>query len=483
MASPSRATDRLPAEIDHHFQALYRWLDQAEAADGPARPEIGDPSLQAAARLLNAALAAAHASDGSVHAWVSLEALRIWLEHGAARSLVGPASASAFALIALRGDHVAGYRTVRRILASGEAAGYAPDTSLARFVFALLACWFEPIERALEEAQRAREGLSAMGDLAYAGSTYYPSVPYVLDCAPTLDVYVAEVEAGLAFTRRTGNEMTGQALDPHRWLISVLRGGRATAAPGETVPGDRYSDNPLALFAAHLSSATAAAIFDDQAGLATHTKAAMPLLPAVMGSYLTVPARLLRGLALAEEARTGHSDEHEAGMLELEEVTGWLAARAADGGQLPAPAAAARSRTGVGTRRFPSRSDRLRRRRKRGRPPSAALAPSPDCRTRRPLLPGPWCRADRLRLARARAEYLAWGAAAKVAQLDWAYPTVRPHTATSSGQHGVEQPGDPADRRPRDDRNDRPAWDSVGVASSELRRRTSTGCAFASSRC
>ena len=191
-------TDRLPAEIDDHFQALYRWLDRPEAAGGPAQPEISDLSLLAAARLLNAALAAAHAADGSVHAWVSLEALRIWLEHGPARSLVGPASAAAFALIALRGDHVAGYRAVRRILASGEAAGYAPDTSLARFVFALLACWFEPIERALQEAQRAREGLSALGDLAYAGSTYYPSVPYLLDCAPTLDVYVAEVEAGLA---------------------------------------------------------------------------------------------------------------------------------------------------------------------------------------------------------------------------------------------------------------------------------------------
>ena len=169
-----------------------------------------------------------------------------------------------------------------------------------------------------------------MGDLAYAGSTYYPSVPYLLDCAPTLDVYVAEVEAGLAFTRRTGNELTGQALDSHRWLISVLRGGRATAAPGETVPLDRYSDNPLALFAAHLSRATAAAIFGDSAGLATDSKAAMPLLPAVMGSYLAVPARLLRGLALAEEARSGHGDEHEGWMPSLEEVTGWLAARAAD---------------------------------------------------------------------------------------------------------------------------------------------------------
>jgi len=444
------ATGRLPAEIDHHFQALYRWLDQTEDAGGLGRPEISDPSLLAAARLLNAALAAAHAADGSVHAWVSLEALRIWLEHGPARSLVGPASAAAFALIALRGDHVAGYRAVRRILASGEAAGYVPDTSLARFVFALLACWFEPIERALQEAQRAREGLSAMGDLAYAGSTYYPSVPYLLDCAPTLDVYVAEVEAGLAFTRRTGNELTGQALDSHRWLISVLRGGRETAAPGETVPLDRYSDNPLALFAAHLSRATAAAIFGDSAGLAAHTKAAMPLLPAVMGSYLAVPARLLRGLALAEEARSGRGDEHEGWMLELEEVTGWLAARAADAPDnflhllrlLEAERAWALGDFRAAVIAFDAAVSEVAHRQ---RPWHRALIAE---RAARFYLAHGVEQAGYELLAHARAEYLAWGAAAKVAQLDWAYPTVRPHTETSSGQHRVDQPGDPAHRRP-----------------------------------
>ena len=444
------AMDRLPAEIDQHFQALYRWLDQTEAAGGLAQPEISDLSLLAAARLLNAVLAAAHAADGSVHAWVSLEALRIWLEDGPARSLVGPASAAAFALIALRGDHVAGYRAVRRILASGEAAGYAPDTSLARFVFALLACWFEPIERALQEAQRAREGLSAMGDRAYAGSTYYPSVPYLLDCAPTLDVYVAEVEAGLAFTRRTGNELTGQALDSHRWLISVLRGGRATAAHGEPVPLDRYSDNPLALFAAHLSRATAAAIFGDSAGLATHTKAAMPLLPAVMGSYLAVPARLLRGLALAEEARRGHGDEREGWMPELEEVTVWLAARAADAPDnflhllrlLEAERAWALGDFRAAVIAFDGAVSEAAHRQ---RPWHRALIAE---RAARFYLAHGVEQAGYELLAHARAEYFAWGAAAKVAQLDWAYPTVRPHTDTSSGQHGVDQPDDPAHRRP-----------------------------------
>ena len=41
-------------------------------------------------------------------------------------------------------------------------------------------------------------------------------------------------------------------------------------------------------------------------------------------------ARLLRGLALAGQARAGHGDERAALLAELDEVTRWLAARAAD---------------------------------------------------------------------------------------------------------------------------------------------------------
>ena len=44
-------------------------------------------------------------------------------------------------------------------------------------------------------------------------------------------------------------------------------------------------------------------------------------------------------------------------------------------------------------------------------------------------------------LAQARQEYLAWGATAKVAQLDWAYPALRPH-ADAPGESGANQAGD-----------------------------------------
>ena len=124
----------------------------------------------------------------------------------------------------MRGDYAAGYRAYRRILALGEARGYEPETSQARFVFSLQSCWFEPIETCVEAARRARKGLLAGGDLANTGYTYHATVEGLLDCAPSLDDFLAEVEAGLAFVRRTGSERSGQWLDSYRWLAGVLRG-------------------------------------------------------------------------------------------------------------------------------------------------------------------------------------------------------------------------------------------------------------------
>ena len=133
------------------------WSTPTTPAD-LARPEITEPTLLAATRLINAVLPAAFVPDHAAVAWLSLEALRIWIEHGPARTLLGPASHAGFAAVAMRGDYAAGYRALRRILALGEARGYEPDTSQARFVFALLSCWFEPIESSVQAAQRARKG-------------------------------------------------------------------------------------------------------------------------------------------------------------------------------------------------------------------------------------------------------------------------------------------------------------------------------------
>ena len=135
------AADQLAAELDHQFSHLYRWLDHNQAADDLARRDITDPVLLAACQLLNAILPAAYfAGDAITLGWLSLEALRIWIEHGPAASLVYPATYIGFPAITLRGDYTAGYQAARQILALAEARGYEPGTSQARLMFYAFSC-------------------------------------------------------------------------------------------------------------------------------------------------------------------------------------------------------------------------------------------------------------------------------------------------------------------------------------------------------
>jgi GAF domain-containing protein len=433
------AADQLAAGLDHQFGYLYQWLDHTEPADDLARPDLTDPTLLAASSLINATQSAAYVvGDQGTVAWLGLEALRICLEHGPAPALVGPATYTAFGAVTLRGDYAAGYRAARRILALSEARGYEPGTSLVRMLFTFLSCWAEPLENSVNMGQRVREGLIAGGDLADVGYTYCASLPGMLDCVP-LERYLAEAEAAVAFVRRTGSEQSAQVLDPYRWLADVLLGDAAAAA-GEAVHADKYAGNPAAQIFAHLSHATAAAIFGDQAGLERHTAAAMPLVPVLPGLYPTAIARLLRGLALAGQARSADGEEQAGLLAELDEVTRWLAARAADAPgnflHLLRLVEAERAWAAGDFRAAALAFDAARHEAaQRQRPWHRALIAE---RTARFYLARSLEHAGHDLLAQARQEYQAWGAAAKVAQLDWAYPVQPPSdpAATAGGQSG-----------------------------------------------
>jgi signal transduction histidine kinase len=438
----------LAAEADHHFEHLYRWLDDTDAARDLVRPEVIDPALLAAARILNAAGPAAYfAADFAAMGWVSLEALRIWMQHGPAPALLGAAGHVAFAAEALRSDSSAGYRALRRILAAGEARGYEHDTSHARFLFAL-ACWtVEPLENLVQEAQRARQGLLAGGDVANAGYTYHPTKFYLLDCAPDLDGLVAELEAGLAFVRRTGNEEVGPWLESYRRLAGTLRGETSTAQ--DAVPADREG-NPSALFAALFPPAVAAAILGDRGGLARHTAAAMPGLADGPGLYPVAVARVLRGLALAWQAQAAaDAGERDGLVTELGEVTRWLTERAADAPEnflhlqrlLEAERAWAVGDFRAAALAFDAARGEVADRR---RPWHRALILE---RAARFHFAHGLDQAGYELLSQAREQYAAWGANAKVAQLDWAYPRLRPAAETTAGRSG--DPSAPSHQRAR----------------------------------
>jgi signal transduction histidine kinase len=439
--------DRLAGELDHQFTFLYRWLDDTASEGDLARPDITDPTLLAATRLSQAVLPAAYfLAELPLYGWLGLEGMRIWLEHGPGSSLLGPASAACGAAVTLRGDYATGYRALRRILALGEARGYEPETSEARFLFALLACWFEPIEDAADAVRRAREGLIAGGELTYAGYAHLAHVYFLLDYAPSLASCVVEVEAGLEFARRTGGEQTGQHLDSYRWLVSVLR-GESSAATAHGVLTDT-SINPLALLLVHITRATAAAVLGDPVDLARHTEAAMSLLAFAAGVYPGAVTRLLRGLALATQARDTDGDRREGALAELDQLTRWLAARAVDAPvnflHLVRLLEAERAWV-VGDFRGAVLAFDAARREVAGlrRPWHRALITE---RAARFYLAHGIEQAGFDLLAQARQQYQEWGARAKVAQLDWAYPSLRLR-ADAAGGDPVDLPGDPAPSR------------------------------------
>jgi len=434
----------LPELLARYFDYLYRWLDHTDVADDLARPDITDPNLLAVTCLLNAAFPPAHwAGDAFTRAWLSLEAVRILVDHGTARGVLFPASYSTVGTIALRDDYEAAYRVARRILTLGEARGYEPETSQARFVFARFSCWFEPLEVSAQHARLAHEALAKCGDMATAGYAIHYSMTVQLDCAPTLDDFAAVVDTGLAFARRVGNEQLDQWLEDSQWLTTVLRGESSAAASAVAEPIDGYADNPTAQFSAHLPRAVAAAIIDDPAALTRHTFAAMQSLDLIPGNYATALARLLRGLALAADARTAQADERDRLLSELDDVIRWLAARAAGAPEnfghmlrvLEAERAWSAGEFGAAALAFDAARGEVA-----GRQRAWHRALITERAARFALAQGLQHAGFEL-LAHARQEYLAWGATAKVAQLDWAYPALRRHTDLP-GESGADPAGD-----------------------------------------
>jgi len=419
----------MAAEAAHAVRALSEWAEEVNAEADQQRPEIDDPRISAVARVINRAMPAAFFSDQLTMAWLVAEACRLWTEHGPHAALVCPIAHGAV-VTAAHDDYRTGYATVRRALAASAARGYEPETSQARFLFAVSAGhWFEPLEDDIQQARQAYEDLVRAGDLLFASFTFHASTPSMLDSASSLDSYATEVEAGISFAARTGNEQANSVSLPFRQLVRVLRdeSGEPAACFADPDYLAVIDEHPMASAYHHITRAQVAAILADAGGLLHHSAAAMPLLPFIHGAYTTARAYLLRALACADQARTGDPAERAGALAELDTCRRWLARRAAD-----APAtfshlvrlADAEHAWAVDAHReaavaFDAALDEVAPRRRLWQ--HALIAE----RAARFHLAHGTSRTGRTLLAEAAQLYRTWGAAAKVRQLEAAHPYLR----------------------------------------------------------
>jgi len=433
VAVPDRV--RLDAKIDRQLGALLRWFDQTDVSDDLRRPRITDRSRLGAFTLVNRLTPAAFFCDQAMLAWLTLQALEMWERYGPDPTLLGPAACAEYVTIDRSNDYRAGYRVMRRLLAVGQAGGYEYEMARARFLYVIsTGHWFDVLEDNVSQSRRVLEACIRGGELSEACWTHYVLAYNLLDCAPSLDSFVAEIDEAQAMAARTGNSYAGETLRTCRELAHVLRGQAAESVGStadETAALSSLAANPRAVAHLHVNRALAAAILNRPAELARHTAAVVPLLPTMGPLYLAATARLLRAMALAGQARSVDAEQRGALLAELDELVGWLNERAVDApvnfGHLLRLVEAERAwatgdfRTAAYTFDVAQREVSTR-----ARPWHRALILE---RAARFHLAHGMEQAAYALLSAARRQYADWGATAKVRLLDWAHPMLRAEPA------------------------------------------------------
>jgi PAS domain S-box-containing protein len=444
------ALEAIPAAMGLGLDLLYRWVAQGPQPEELTRPEISDPRILAAVRLLERLAPAAFATNHPLLPWLNLQAHHIWVEHGPCAALVGALGGLPILGIAISQDYTVGYQAGQRLLRVSQAHGYEPATSQLRNTLATFATpWFEPIEQVTAQARAAREGLMRYGELQYASYSYTNTLEAMLNSAATIDLCQAEYTSAVTFWSRRGDEGIAKFFTSYGQLLKCLIG--ETNAPGsfddgtfdETDHLDSLSEFPLGIINFHNRKALAIMLSGDTRELAKHTAESMRLLALFPGMYFSALPHLLRGLALTAQMTTAGPNQRADLLAEFDALHAWLAARAADAPAnflhlvrwLDAERAWAIDDFGTALHGFEAAMCAVGQHQ---RPWHAALITE---RAGRFHLAHHLDETGLMLLARARNGYHIWGATAKVKELDREFPhlTTRSpaHTAPTSSSTGA----------------------------------------------
>jgi diguanylate cyclase (GGDEF)-like protein len=278
------------------------------------RSEVDDPRIVAIAGTVTRLINVAFAYDPGIHGWLLTRAAHLWSTYGPTAALMSTLGHAIFVTDAHTGRVI-----TQRIIAVGAARGFEPETAEARSLYASsIGHWFEPLEDNLPRAQAARERLLRGGDPIKAALTYYSTLPNLLDCASTLGGWRPEIEAALELATRIGNQQLHSDFLSFRDFVRAMRGedDAITETPSTVEP-----------YAYYPTKALAAAILGDVDAMTRLSRAALEQWPLIRFNYLAVHIQLLRALSAAAEARAGGPPTVFA---QLDECRDWFAERAAD---------------------------------------------------------------------------------------------------------------------------------------------------------
>ncbi len=321
------------------LDALGLWVRQDAALDHGKRKCIADKRLLAIAKVLGRLARPAYFSANSKpFLWLLLECQQLWAEHGPCPELIASLGRISSILITRRGDYRTAYEISRLALAVGEARGWEPQTSEARFIFATFAShWFEPLEQVFRQLTHACEGVRSSGDASYAGYVHAVLIASLLEIGATIETSVLELEAGISLCRRAGNV---HAAAQHTCELQMVRALAGRTTHWQSFDDAQFSEQAFLARMGHLPNmqhsyaecrAMHALIMGDAGILVPNARLGMSQAGDVAGYYMSVYAHLFQAVACAWQLQPDATAEEKAPLIdELDRCRSWLAERAAD---------------------------------------------------------------------------------------------------------------------------------------------------------
>ncbi|MES2258117.1 MAG: diguanylate cyclase [Pseudomonadota bacterium] len=408
------------AAILEQLAAFETWLERETGNDPLLFPEVQDQRIRAIAMVLERGSQVAFFIDDNLLASVALAAWQLWREHGACAPMIAPLSAIGMVAIRQRKQYRLGYAVSRFLLDLTEARAYVLEGARVHSMFAVnYAHWFDPIEDSVAHARQAHEVLMQAGDVTTACLPLIALVCGTLESAPSLSAVVAEASTALGVAARATNEVVA----PYFRQVLALAHTLHSEAPSPAQE-DLATFTPVTRCSWHLLLAMRSALMDELDLLVQHGEAACAARDNLHGGYGGAIATLLWAVALARQAQACTPDQRPALLAAMTPWRGELAQWAADApanfrhllAWLDAERAWAEADYRQASQSF---DDALSGLEGRQRPWHLALITE---RAGLFYLAHGMRRAGRGLLADARRHYHAWGAAAKVLQLERNHP-------------------------------------------------------------
>jgi predicted ATPase/signal transduction histidine kinase len=328
---------------EQRIDALHEWVRQESQLDHSRRAQTQDRRLLGIYTVLaRLGTSAFHCKDPYALPWAILEAQRLWVEHGPCAELLACMGSLGNMIIGERQDYLLGYTIGRHVIQVSQALGAEVRTAGMQLTFSWGPCiWLEPVENALAHVTRASEVFQAKGDDASFGS-YFNIQKYIflLEMAPNIQMCEAAIETGLVLCRRTGNIHSGALHTFEQQFLRALQG--KTRAP-DSFDDEQFNEQAFMARMGHFSHVQQARVFygafqsmiwGDLTALTRYAAAAgvSPTEPVDAAVYRTMHGYLFAALARAWELQQGEDSAADAAPLvaALESSRSWLARRAAD---------------------------------------------------------------------------------------------------------------------------------------------------------